>query len=102
MALESQVSPSNTTLRPFMGGTTSDLTGTCSPLGSCTSACGPSRMALCTASCKALPAVLKSWPGQLESSEADWIFSAVAQICRYKAQVAASSWPSQPLQLRSA
>ena len=58
MALESQVSPSNTTLRPLMGGTTSDLTGTCSPPGSCTSACGPSRMALCTASCNALPAVL--------------------------------------------
>ena len=64
MALESQVSPSNTTLRPFMGGTTSDLTGTCSPLGSCTSACGPSRMALCTASCKALPAVFNPGLGK--------------------------------------
>lgn len=51
MARESQVSPRRTTLRPLMGGTTRDLMGSCSPLGSCTTACGPCAIALCTASC---------------------------------------------------
>ena len=54
MACESHVSPRSTTLRPFTGGMTRLFTGSCSPLGSSTIACGPFTIALCTASCEAL------------------------------------------------
>ena len=74
MACESHVSPRSTTLRPFTGGMTRLFTGTCSPLGSSTVACGPFMIALCTASCRILESIslnhnIHARPRRIDSRE---------------------------------